>query len=762
MIERRNSQNFVTDSYTYNKRDQLTKWTTRISSIGASYEYDRVGNLIKMKSGSGTPEIDYEYDALNRLVEMRDASGVTQFAYTADGRLKTEDGPWSNDTVEWGYENGYRKSLTIGGSQNSQNAWQQDYAYDASGRLATIENPVGSFDYAYLPGSAKRQWQELSYPSGSRVRRQFDTLGRQTLTELRTSSGSVLNAHAYSYDAADRRTRQTLTHGNYWQYTYDGLGQLTSAKGYEANQTARIHEQLNYTYRSSGMRGNLNTRTRNGRTTGFIYLNTDNALYQASVREPAYVTVSGLTAPPATSVTVNGNQATVYQDGSYARADEDLARDGANQRIDIVATGPDGERRRKRLDYDTPLPAANVYQSNRINFRLDAAGNMTQVGNNSTPGTRYYQYDGYRQLTHVYEADRWRTEYVYDGLNRQRVRKRFRNEGGNWVLSEERRYLYDGRQVIQERDENNLPLVTYTRGLDLSESLDGAGGIGGLLAYTEHQTDQLRTAYYHADANGNVTAMINRHDRLVAQYQYDPFGNLLAHIGPLSEANPYRFSSKQVQPDSGLYAYGLRFYDPSLQRWINQDPLAEGGGINLYAFNYNDPINNVDPDGELPILIPIIIGIGAGTVWANAPGSEHEALNPPKGAPPLADFSYDFLPAPPVLITLKHVRRVNKLDCVSPITTRVTSWADEGIVPDLNPGRWVVKGGPSKWNYWKTGLAGPKVSFQNKYPFFKVKKSKADFSNFKTDELPSTSLKLPPGAEIIKAPLGQRVIKKIK
>ena len=83
---------FVTGSYSYNKREQLTKWTTRNSAIGASYEYDRVGNLIKMKSGSGTPEIDYEYDALNRLVEMRDASGVTQFAYTADGRLYWELG----------------------------------------------------------------------------------------------------------------------------------------------------------------------------------------------------------------------------------------------------------------------------------------------------------------------------------------------------------------------------------------------------------------------------------------------------------------------------------------------------------------------------------------------------------------------------------------------------------------------------------------------------------------------------------------------
>ena len=92
-------------------------------------------------------------------------------------------------------------------------------------------------------------------------------------------------------------------------------------------------------------------------------------------------------------------------------------------------------------------------------------------------------------------------------------------------------------------------------------------------------------------------------------------------------------------------------------------------------------------------------------------------------------------------------------------TTQVTSWGDKGITPDLDSGRWVMKGGPTKVNFWKSGLPGPKVVRSNEFPFFRIQKSQADFSNFTTGEVPTSSLKLPPGAEVIKAPLGQRVLK---
>src|SRR5206468_6016830 len=98
----------------------------------------------------------------------------------------------------------------------------------------------------------------------------------------------------------------------------------------------------------------------------------------------------------------------------------------------------------------------------------------------------------------------------------------------------------DGIRVIQERDGGNTPTASYTRGNDLSGTLEGAGGIGGLLARSVGITHSC----YHADANGNITYLVNSSQTLAASYRYDPFGNTISKSGSVADANHYRFSSK--------------------------------------------------------------------------------------------------------------------------------------------------------------------------------------------------------------------------
>jgi len=80
-------------------------------------------------------------------------------------------------------------------------------------------------------------------------------------------------------------------------------------------------------------------------------------------------------------------------------------------------------------------------------------------------------------------------------------------------------YLYNGRRVIQERDGNNVPTVSYTRGHDLSGSLEGAGGIGGLLARSHGYTGGSWTNHncYHADGGGNITYLMTSAQGLAAR-----------------------------------------------------------------------------------------------------------------------------------------------------------------------------------------------------------------------------------------------------
>jgi RHS repeat-associated protein len=130
----------------------------------------------------------------------------------------------------------------------------------------------------------------------------------------------------------------------------------------------------------------------------------------------------------------------------------------------------------------------------------------------------------------------------------------------------------------------------------------GKGGISGLLArssgYSSGTGNWSTHNYYFADGNGNITYLESSCQALTASYRYDPFGNTISSTGGPQDPNVYRFSSKEILVNSGLYYYGYRFYDPSLQRWLNRDPAYEKGGLNLHRFAENNPLQRFDPDGR--------------------------------------------------------------------------------------------------------------------------------------------------------------------
>ena len=136
--------------------------------------------------------------------------------------------------------------------------------------------------------------------------------------------------------------------------------------------------------------------------------------------------------------------------------------------------------------------------------------------------------------------------------------------------------------------------IRYCWGKDLSGTLQGAGGIGGLL-YLAIDGAAYVPLY---DNNGNVTRYCDANGAVVASYAYDAFGRTIAQSGPLADIFRHRFSTKHLDSGTGLYYYGYRFYVPSLMRWLNRDPIREDGGMNLYGFCGNSPICNFDSLGE--------------------------------------------------------------------------------------------------------------------------------------------------------------------
>jgi RHS repeat-associated protein len=95
-----------------------------------------------------------------------------------------------------------------------------------------------------------------------------------------------------------------------------------------------------------------------------------------------------------------------------------------------------------------------------------------------------------------------------------------------------------------------------------------------------------------------------------AHYEYDPYGNSIVATGSQAAGNPYRFSTKYLDGQTGLYYYGYRYYDPTTGRWLSRDPSEENGGLNLYAFLSNNGINFVDYLGWYKILSQVVQSVG--------------------------------------------------------------------------------------------------------------------------------------------------------
>ena len=192
-------------------------------------------------------------------------------------------------------------------------------------------------------------------------------------------------------------------------------------------------------------------------------------------------------------------------------------------------------------------------------------------------------------------APRQKIAYQYDWQGR-RVSKVVSNKvGGVWQLESRRLYLYDGWNLVAELSQRNVLERTHVWGLDLSGTMQGAGGVGGLLETAIHTGTNAGTYFAMYDGNGNVVGYVRAGDgAVVAQYEYGPFGELLRATCPLAREFNFLFSTKYFDWETGLYYYGHRYYNPTTGRWLSRDPIVEGGGLNLYGFVRNNPVNYYD------------------------------------------------------------------------------------------------------------------------------------------------------------------------
>jgi RHS repeat-associated protein len=248
----------------------------------------------------------------------------------------------------------------------------------------------------------------------------------------------------------------------------------------------------------------------------------------------------------------------------------------------------------------------------------DPDGNLTFDLPGYLSDLLHYVWDAESRLACVYTGDLehpqngdWKLEFKYDYMGRRVEEKYSAYSGNSWQVSNDKwlRFVYDGwNPVLALKGQDNSPQYKFTWGLDLSGTIHGAGGIGGLLSCVSTGGEDVGTYWYFYDANGNVRQVLDGTDvsKLVAHYWYDPYGKVIDAQwdtgGPdraFAWTNPFRFSTRWFDDETGLGCWPERYYSPRLGRWISRDPIGELGGLNTYGFVRNEPSSRVDFIGLL-------------------------------------------------------------------------------------------------------------------------------------------------------------------
>ncbi|OYW70826.1 MAG: hypothetical protein B7Z37_29535 [Verrucomicrobia bacterium 12-59-8] len=344
------------------------------------------------------------------------------------------------------------------------------------------------------------------------------------------------------------------------------------------------------------------------RTTGY----TPNALNQydsITHPQPGWLVLRGsLITTAGNSVTIDGNAPTLTT-GSLWFHEQSVDNTGGPLRrlVEITATRPDGGRsngpvtRHQKGALFIPPPSEMPTYDEDGNLTSDARWNYVWDGENRLIVQE--ENTGITVQPAGATVTRKRLEFSYDAQGR-RISKRVLSAtgSGSFVLQQSLVFLYDGWNMIAEIDTTSSAQVlrSYEWGMDLSGTLTGAGGVGGLLVERFHTAPTAGTYAPCYDGNGNVTELVNLADGSVsARYEYGVFGETISvDGGAVAQANPFRFSTKYLDAETGLYNYGFRYYDTVNGRWPNRDPIGEKGGVNLYGMVGNDPVNSIDILGK--------------------------------------------------------------------------------------------------------------------------------------------------------------------
>jgi RHS repeat-associated protein len=529
---------------------------------------DRVATIAYTNAIVPTSGVSLGYDALfGRLLGLTDGTGTTTFAYTPYataqpsptvglGRLCSIDGPLSNDTVTMGYdEQGRVVASTLNGVATT-------WTLDRLGRMTSLTNPLGVSALQYVGNSGRLS----QVTAGNGMLSQFGYLGvsqdLRVQSILHSVGGNRITENTYSYTPTGQIATWTRQYGTSGLEalvpTYDQTDQVTGVDIHSGGIGGAVSQALSYVYDASGNRLSATTRQGTNLTVQSAAFNALNQLTQLN-GAGGKMRVRGHLDEPGT-VAIQGNDVPVRADKSFSTV---LDVTAGTSTFTVQAT----DLRGNSATQSYQVTAGSAGTARDVAYDLN--------GNCTSDGLRTYTWDAADRLASITQGTDV-TVFTYDGLGR-RVRQ---VELADGVTVADRTFVWVGATIAEERTNAGATTVRYFgNGMQIV-----SGTKAGFYTYAR---DHLGSIQAITDATGAVRA----------QYGYTPWGERTKLSGDVDTDEGF---TGHWHHRSGLVLTWFRAYDPTTGRWLSRDPIGERGGLNLYGYIVNNPLNDTDPLGLWP------------------------------------------------------------------------------------------------------------------------------------------------------------------